>query len=257
MAEHFFVHPGAKLGKDVKIGPYAVIEDDVEIGDNTVIGPNATIMSGARIGNNCRIFPGAVVAAIPQDLKFKGEYTLVEIGDNTTIRECATINRGTSDRGKTLVGNNCLLMAYTHVAHDVFIGNNVIMANGAMVAGHVDLEDNVILEGMVGVQQFIRIGRFAFVTGKTGVRKNVPPFVKAAREPISYAGVNTIGLKRSGFDIDKIKLLEDVYRLIYVTNKNLARGLDSVKEEFGEEPLAREVVDFIESSERGVIKRLI
>ena len=179
-------------------------------------------MDGARIGKNCKIFPGAVISAIPQDLKFQGEKTTAEIGDNTTIRECVTINRGTSDRLKTVVGNNCLLMAYVHIAHDAFIGNNVILANTANIAGHVTIEDYVILEGVGAVQQFIKIGAHSFIAGGSLVRKNVPPFVKAAREPLSYAGINAIGLRRRGYDPAVISQIEDIYRHIFVHGTNVS-----------------------------------
>src|SRR5690554_270385 len=188
--EKAFIHPNAKIGKGVQIDPFAYIAEDVVIGDGCWIGPNATIMDGARIGKNCKIFPGAVISAIPQDLKYKGEKTTAEIGDNTTIRECVTINRGTADRNKTVVGSNCLLMAYVHIAHDVIVGNHVILANTVNIAGHVTIEDYVTLEGVVAVQQFVRIGMHSFIAGGSLVRKNVPPYVKAAREPLSFVGVN-------------------------------------------------------------------
>lgn len=189
------IHPDARIGANVSISPFTTIEADVEIDDNTWIGPNVTICDGARIGSNCKIFPGAVVSAVPQDLKYKGEKTLTIIGNNTTIRECVTINRGTEALGRTEVGSNCLLMAYVHVAHDCVVGNNVILANSVNLAGHVIIDDWAILEGYVGVSQFIRIGKHSFIAGQTGVRKNVPPYVKAAREPLSYAGINSVGLK--------------------------------------------------------------
>ncbi|MFB6258712.1 MAG: acyl-ACP--UDP-N-acetylglucosamine O-acyltransferase, partial [Flavobacteriales bacterium] len=214
------VHPEAKIGEDVRIEPFATVMEDVEIGDGTWIGPNATIMSGARIGKNCEIYPGAVVSAIPQDLKFEGEYTTTEVGDRTIIRECVTVNRGTKDRYKTEIGSDCLLMAYVHVAHDCSIGNYCIIANAVNLAGHIVLEDWVVLEGLVAVQQFLRIGAHAFVAGASLVRKNVPPFVKAAREPLSYTGVNRIGLKRRGFSDETIATIEQIYRLLYVQNSN-------------------------------------
>ncbi|MFN3875388.1 MAG: acyl-ACP--UDP-N-acetylglucosamine O-acyltransferase, partial [Flavobacteriales bacterium] len=189
------VHPDAKLGSDVIVEPFATIYADVQVGDCSWIGPNAVLMDGARIGRNCRIFPGAVIGAIPQDLKFAGEYTTAEVGDGTTVRECVTINRGTADRLKTAVGRNSLLMAYVHLAHDCIVGDHVVIANSVNLAGHVTIDDWAILEGNVAVQQFIHIGAHSFIAGASLVRKNVPPFVKAAREPLSYVGVNVVGLR--------------------------------------------------------------
>lgn len=252
--EKAFVHPNAKIGNNVTIEPFAYIAGDVEIGDGTWIGPNSTIMDGARIGKNCKIFPGAVISAIPQDLKFAGEITTAEIGDNTTIRECVTINRGTSDRNKTVVGNNCLLMAYVHVAHDALIGNNVILANTANIAGHVTIEDFVILEGVVAVQQFVRIGAHSFIAGGSLVRKNVPPFVKAAREPLSYAGINAIGLRRRGYDPEVISQIEDIYRHIFVHGTNVSKSIEEIKTSVAESDAKSQILDFIESSEKGIIR---
>jgi UDP-N-acetylglucosamine acyltransferase len=248
------IHPEARIGQGVKIGPFVSIARDVVIGDGTEIHPNVTIMDGARIGSGCRIFPGAVISAIPQDLKFEGEITTAEIGDNTTIRECVTINRGTKDRHKTTVGNNCLLMAYVHIAHDAEIGNNCILANTANVAGHVTIEDNVILEGVVAVQQFVRIGQHAFIAGGSLVRKNVPPFIKAAREPLSFAGVNTIGMRRRGFSQDQIAAVEDIYRAIYVHNDNISRALQAAELELPESLEKSVILDFIRSSDKGIIR---
>jgi UDP-N-acetylglucosamine acyltransferase len=248
------VHPDARIGKNVEIGPFTTISADVEIGDGTWIGPNVTIMDGARIGRNCRIFPGAVISAIPQDLKFDGENTTAEIGDNTTIRECCTINRGTKDRWTTKVGENCLLMAYVHVAHDALIGNNCIIANSANVAGHVTIEDWVVVEGVVAIQQFIRIGHHAFVAGGSLVRKNVPPYVKAAREPLSFAGVNTIGLRRRGFSDQQVAHIEDVYRMIYIHNSNMSRAMHAAELELPATPEKEAILEFIRQSDKGIIR---
>lgn len=248
------IHPNAKIAPDAIIEPFATIYGDVEIGSGTWIGPNAVIMDGARIGKNCKVFPGAVVSGIPQDLKFDGEQTTVEIGDNTIIRECVTINRGTSDKMTTRIGDNCLLMAYVHVAHDCNIGNHCILANSVNVAGHVTIEDWAILEGMVGVQQFLTIGKHAFVAATTGVRKNVPPYVKAAREPISYVGINAVGLKRRGFSEEQITNIEDVYRIIYVQNRNITQALKIVDLELPASPEKSEIVDFINSSTKGIMR---
>ena len=252
-----FIHPDAKLGKDVRIGHFSVVEADVEIGEGTIIDNNVSILNGARIGKNCKVFPGAVIAAIPQDLKFDNEYTTVEIGDKTTIRECVTINKGTADRNKTVIGSNCLLMVYVHVAHDVSIGNNCIIANSANIAGHVDIADNVVIEGVVGIQQFVSIGKFAFISGGSKVRKNVPPYIKAAREPLSYAGVNTVGLKRNGVNGEDVKAIENIYRLIYVQSSNLSKGIAEVKKNLSANNYSDEIVEFIESSKNGVIKGMI
>jgi UDP-N-acetylglucosamine acyltransferase len=248
------IHPNAKLGKDVVVEPFSTIYGNVEIGDGTWIGPNVTIMDGARIGKNCKIFPGAVISAIPQDLKYAGEETTAEIGDNTTIRECVTINKGTSDRMKTKVGSNCLLMAYVHVAHDCFVGNGVILANCVNLAGHITIEDNAILEGMVAVQQFVSIGKHSFVAGGSLVRKNVPPFIKAAREPLSYVGVNSIGLKRRGFDEATVKQIEDIYRLLYVMNDNTAKGVAAIVNEIEKTETRTYILDFVAKSDKGIMR---
>lgn len=248
------IHPDARIGDNVTIGAFTSIDADVQIGDNTTIMPNATILDGARIGKNCTIFPGAVISAIPQDLKFAGEKTTAEIGDNTTIREFVTVNRGTSDRHKTVVGSNCLLMAYVHIAHDALIGNGCILANAATVAGHVVIEDHVVIEGVVAIQQFIRIGKYAFIAGGSLVRKNVPPFVKAAREPLSYAGVNSIGMRRRGITDQQIAAVEDIYRILYVKSSNLSKGLQQVQDELAESEEKTTILSFIKDSEKGVIR---
>ena len=198
-----YVHPGAKIAKNVVIEPFATIHNNVIIGDGTWIGSNVTIMEGARIGKNCSIYPGSVISAIPQDLKFQDEDTTVVIGDNTTLREYVTVNRGTVDRGKTVIGKNCLIMAYCHIAHDCIVGDNCIFSNNSTLAGHVTVGDFAILAGMTAVHQFCTLGRHAFITGGSLVRKDVPPFVKGAREPMSYVGINSIGLRRRGFDSSK------------------------------------------------------
>lgn len=249
-----YIHPDAKIGQNVTIEPFSAIYGDVEIGDGTWIGPNVTIMDGARIGKNCKIFPGAVISGIPQDLKYAGEKTTAEVGDNTVIRECVTINKGTADRMKTAVGSNCLVMAYVHVAHDCIIGNNCILANNVTLAGHIDVEDFVIMEGLVAVQQFIRIGAHSFIAGASLVRKNVPPYVKAAREPLSYVGVNSIGLKRRGFSDDVVREIENIYRKIYVQNQNVSKGITEVKDTFAESDVKNQIIDFIEASDKGVMR---
>lgn len=248
------VHPEAKIGENCTIDAFASVSADVQIGANTWIASNAVIMDGARIGSNCKIFPGAVISAIPQDLKYAGENTTVEIGNNTTIREFVTINKGTSDKLKTKVGNNCLLMAYVHVAHDCEVGNNVILANSVNLAGHVIIQDFAILEGLVAVQQFVVIGAHSFITGGSLVRKNVPPFVKAAREPLSYVGINAVGLRRRGFSNETILEIEDIYRTIYVKGYNVSNALKIVELE---SPAGKEkdmITDFIKSSVNGIMR---
>lgn len=250
------VHPDARIGRDVVVEPFATIYPDVTIGDGTWIGPNAVLMDGARIGSRCRIFPGAVIGAIPQDLKFAGEYTTAEVGDGTTIRECVTINRGTADRQRTAVGSNCLLMAYVHLAHDCVLGNNIVVANSVNLAGHVTIDDWAILEGNVAVQQFIHIGAHSFIAGASLVRKNVPPFVKAAREPLSYVGVNVVGLRRRGYNDEQVARIEDIYREIFVRNSNVERAVQSVEQTLPRSPERGQILDFIRNSPKGIMRGL-
>jgi UDP-N-acetylglucosamine acyltransferase len=250
------IHPKAKIGKNVVIEPFTTIYEDVEIGENTWVGPNVVIMNGARIGANCKIFPGAIISADSQDLKYNGEYATTVIGDNTTIREYVTIHKGTSDKKTTKIGNNCLLMSYVHIAHDCEVGNNVVIANLVQIAGHVHIGDWVIIEGTAAVQQFVHIGEHAFIAGGSLVRKNVPPYVKAAREPLSYVGVNTIGLRRRGYNDQQIINIEDIYRVIYVQNSNITTALSVAELEV---PLSDEkevVLDFIRNSTKGIMRGL-
>lgn len=248
------IHPEAKIGEGTVIEPFASISKDVIIGKNCWIGPNVVIMDGARIGDNTQIFPGAVISAVSQDLKYDGEYTTVEIGSNTTIREGVTIHRGTADRMKTVIGDNCLLMCYVHIAHDCIIGDNVIIANYTGLAGHCTVEDNVIIEGQVGIQQFVKIGAHAFIAGRCGVRKNVPPYVKAAREPLSFVGVNTIGLRRRGFTDEQIMNIEDIYRVIYVQNSNISSALKIADLELPSSQEKDYILDFIKASTKGIMR---
>ncbi len=248
------VSPKAQLGKNVVVSPFATIEDNVIIGDNTWIGPNTVIMNYTRIGSSCKIFPGAVIGAEPQDLKFKGEESTVEIGNNTTIREFVTIHRGTLDKMTTKIGDNCLIMAYVHVAHDCIIGNNVIIVNSVSLSGHIYIEDYAIIEGMSAAQQFIRIGKHAFVAGASLIRKSVPPYVRCAREPLQYIGVNTVGLSRRGFTPEQIKQIEDIYRIIYVKGYNLQNALEIVEKEIPDSVFKREILEFIRNEKDGVIK---
>lgn len=249
-----YVHPGAKIAKNVVIEPFTTIHNNVTIGEGTWIGSNVTIMEGARIGKNCNIFPGAVISAPPQDLKYQGEETTVQIGDNTTIRECATINKGTADRMKTVIGSNCLIMAYCHIAHDCFVNDGCIFSNDSTLAGHVTIGENVVLAGMVAVHQFVSIGKHAFVTGGSLVRKDVPPFVKAAREPLSYVGINSIGLRRRGFQSDKIREIQNIYRILYQRNYNNSQAAAIIEAEVEATPERDEILQFIRDSQRGIMK---
>ena len=249
-----YVHPDAKIAKNVVIEPFTTIHNNVLIGEGTWIGSNVTIMEGARIGKNCNIFPGAVISAIPQDLKFQDEETTAEIGDNTTIREYVTVNRGTVDRRKTVIGDNCLLMAYCHIAHDCTVGNNCIFSNNSTLAGHITVGDYVILAGMTAVNQFCMIGNHAFVTGGSMVRKDVPPFVKAAREPLSYVGINSIGLRRRGFEANRIQEIQNVYRILYQKNYNNTQAVQIIEAEMEATSERDEILQFIKNSKRGIMK---
>lgn len=254
---HAYIHSNAKLAPNVKVDPFSVIHQDVEIGEGTWIGSNVTIMEGTRIGKNCRVFPGAVLGGLPQDLKFAGEKTTVEIGDNTTIREFVTINRGTADRGKTVVGSNCLIMAYSHIAHDCIVGNNCIMSNSSQMAGHVTMGDWSIIAGVCAIHQFVQIGPHAYIGGGSLVSKDVPPYIKAVRTPLSYGGVNSVGLKRRGFTVDKINHILDIYRVIYNKGMNTSQALEYLEEEFPATDERDEIVTFIRESNRGIIKRFV
>ncbi|NVK49401.1 MAG: acyl-ACP--UDP-N-acetylglucosamine O-acyltransferase [Cyclobacteriaceae bacterium] len=251
------VSPDAKIGKNVKIDPFTMIHEDVVIGDDAWIGPNVTIFPGARIGKKCKIFPGAVIAGIPQDLKFQGEESTVVIGDNTTIRECVTISRGTVDKQTTVIGSNCLLMAYVHVAHDCVIGSNVIIANSVQIAGHVSIDDWAIVGGSSAIHQFVKIGMHAMISGGSLVRKDVPPFTKAAREPLSYAGVNSLGLRRRGFTSETISHIQEVYRYLFLNSMNNSRALEEIEVNLPATKERDEILNFIRSSERGVMKGYI
>ena len=248
------VHPEARIGQNVIIEPFSTISKDVVIGDGTWIGPNVTVMDGARIGKNCRIFPGAVISGIPQDLKFKGEITTAEVGDNTTIRECVTLNRGTVDKYKTVIGSNCLIMAYAHIGHDSIIGNYCILGNTTQLAGHVVIADYTIFGGACAVQQFSKVGAHAYIGGGSLVRKDVPPYTKAAREPLAYAGVNTVGLRRRGYSSEKIAEIQEIYRYLFLKGLNNSKALDLIERELPKSDERDLIVNFIKDSERGVMK---
>ncbi len=248
------IHPDAKIGNNVTIEAFTTIYADVEIGEGTWIGPNVTIMDGARIGKNCKIFPGAVISAVPQDLKFDGEKTTVEVGDNTTIRECVTLNRGTKAKWKTSVGSNCLIMAYVHLAHDVAVGNNCILVNGVGVAGEVEIGDWAIIGGMTAIHQFSKIGEHSFISGGSLVRKDIPPFAKAAHEPLSYVGLNSLGLRRRGFNADKVAEIQEIYRIIYQKGMNHSQALQYIEENMPKTDERDLIVNFVRSSKRGIMK---
>jgi UDP-N-acetylglucosamine acyltransferase len=252
-----YVNPGADIADNVVIEPFVTIHKNVQIGEGTWIGSNVTIMEGAVIGKNCRIFPGAVISAVPQDLKFDGEMTSVEIGDNVTIRECVTINRGTKATGTTKVGNNCLIMAYSHIAHDCDLGNNVILANAVQLAGHVEVGNFAILGGLSAVHQFVKIGEHVMISGGSLVRKDVPHFTKAAREPLSYEGVNSIGLRRRGFESEKIAEIQEIYRILYLRGLNNAKALSKIETEMPATKERDEIISFIKDSDRGIMKGYI
>ena len=252
-----YVHPSAKISDHVIIDPFVTIHADVEIGEGTHVMSGATIFKGTRIGKSCRIFPGASIGAIPQDLKFDGEETLTIIGNNTTIREYVTINKGTKASGLTKVGNNVLLMAYVHLAHDVVIEDHCILANSVQVAGHVTVGEWAILGGAALVHQFVKIGRHAMISGGSLVRKDVPPYTKAAREPLSYEGVNSVGLRRREFSTEKIAEIQDIYRTLFVKGYNTAKSIKIIETEFSPTTERDEILQFIKESDRGIMKGYI
>lgn len=249
-----YINPEAKIADNVVIEPFSVIHKNVEIGEGTWIGPNVTIMEGARIGKNCKIFPGAVISAIPQDLKFKGEATTAEIGDNTTIRECVTINRGTIDKYTTKIGANCLIMAYVHVGHDCIIGDSVIIGNSVQLAGHVEIDDYAIFGGTCAVQQFSKIGSHVYIGGGSLVRKDVPPYTKAAREPLAYCGINSVGMRRRGYTASQIAEIQDIYRVIFLKGGTISEALDEIEVKFSPSKERDEIVNFIRNSDRGIMR---
>jgi UDP-N-acetylglucosamine acyltransferase len=248
------IHPNAKIGANVSIGAFVTIEEDVEIGEGTVIGPNAVILNGTRMGTNCQVFSGAIVGSIPQDLKFEGEESLLEIGNNVIIREYCTLNRGTKANYKTQIGNNCLLMAYVHVAHDCIIGDNAILANSVNLAGHIEIGKNVILGGLTAIHQFVKIGDYSMVGGGSLVRKDVPPFIKAAREPICYVGVNSIGLRRRGFSNKQINHILDIYKILFVRGYPRTKAITIIETTIQATPEREMILDFVTRSDRGIIK---
>ncbi|MEA3495390.1 MAG: acyl-ACP--UDP-N-acetylglucosamine O-acyltransferase [Bacteroidota bacterium] len=248
------IHPNAKIAHNVVIEPFVTIHNNVEIGKDTWIGPNVSILEGARIGNGCKIFPGSVISAVPQDLKFNGEKSLTIIGDNVTIREYCTINRGTVDKYQTVIKDNALIMAYVHLAHDCLVGRNTILANAVNLAGHVEIGDNVVVGGLSAIHQFVTIGNYVMISGGSLVRKDIPPYTKAAREPLSYAGINSIGLRRRGFSDKKINEIQDIYRILFVRGYNISQALTYIEAEFAVTKERDEILNFIRKSDRGVMK---
>jgi UDP-N-acetylglucosamine acyltransferase len=254
LSTHAIIHPEAKIGHNAVIDPFVVIEKDVEIGDNCHIYPHAVILNGTYIGNNCQVFPGAVIGGIPQDLKFVGEKTTVEIGHHTTIRECATINRGTAARGKTVVGSQCLIMAYSHVAHDCLVKDHVIIGNASQIAGEVEIDDYAIVSGGTLIHQFTRISRHVMIQGGSRVGKDIPPYTLIGRDPIVYCGINIVGLRRRGFTNQQVYLIQDIYRTLYTRGLNNSDALLCIETEY-EPGVERDLIlDFIKSSKRGIVR---
>jgi UDP-N-acetylglucosamine acyltransferase len=249
-----YIHPQAKIARNVVIEPFSTIHKNVEIDEGTWIGSNVTIMEGARIGKNVKIYPGAVVSSTPQDLKYNGEETTTVIGDNTVIREFVTISRGTIDKRQTIVGQNCLLMAYVHIAHDCLVGDNCIIANTSQLAGHVVVENWAIIGGSSAVHQFVKIGAHVMISGGSLVRKDVPPFTKAAREPLSYSGINSVGLRRRNFSNEKIQEIQEIYRNIYLRGLNNSKALDIIELEMKPSNERDEILNSIRNSDRGIMK---
>ncbi len=249
-----YIHPEAQIAPNVEIGPFVTIDKNVVIGEGTRIMSNVTILEGARIGKNVTIFPGAVISAVPQDLKFRGEETTAEIGDNTTIRECVTINRGTAAKGKTIVGSNCLIMAYTHVAHDCIVGNHVILGNTTQLAGEVEIDDFAILSGGVLVHQFTRVGSHVMVQGGSRFGKDIPPYITAGRDPVTFAGVNSIGLRRRGYTNEQIRDIQDIYRLFFQSGLNNTQAMERIETELPDTKEKETVMNFLRSSQRGIIR---
>ena len=249
-----YVHPAAKIASNVVIDPFVTIDQNVVIGEGTRIGSNVTILEGARIGKNCTIHSGAVISGVPQDLKFVGEDTVAIIGDNTVIRECVTINRGTASKGKTVVGNNCLIMAYCHVAHDSILGDNVIMSNSVQVAGEVVIDDNAVIGGGALIHQFTHIGAHVMLQGGSLVNKDIPPYIKAGRLPVSYAGINSIGLRRRGFTNEQISEIQEIYRYLYLSGLNNSDAIDRIEAELPASKERDEIIMFVRNSKRGIIR---
>lgn len=249
-----FVHPEAKLGENVIVEPFAYVDANTEIGEGTRVMTQATILSGARIGKNCFIFPHTTIAGIPQDLKFKGEETTAIIGDHTTIRECATVNRGTASRGYTKVGSNCLIMAYSHVAHDCVLKDHVILGNATQLAGEIEIDDYAIVSGGSLAHQFTRIGAHVMVQGGSKIGKDIPPFVMVGREPISYVGLNIVGLRRRGFSSERINGIQEIYRTLYLSGYNISQAVERIEQDLPASDDRELILNFVRSSSRGIVR---
>lgn len=247
------IHPKAKIGKNVEIGPFSQVENNVSIGDNTIIGSNVLIKRFSNIGKDCKIFNGAVIGEVPMDLKFNGEKSKLLIGDRTTVREFATIHRGTIERGFTQIGSDCLIMSYGHVAHDVIIGDNVIVSISVKIAGHVEIDDFAIIGGCTPVHQFCKIGKYAFIGGGRLVLKDIPPFILASGEPLKFTGINVVGLRRKGFNLNSRKKIKEIYNIIYNSKYNLSQAVKYIEKNFSEDNELNTILDFIERSERGIV----
>jgi len=254
ISKYASVHKEARIGRNVHIEPFTTVHRDVDIGDGTWIASGVTIMDGARIGRNCKIFPGAVIAAVPQDLKYAGERTTAHLGDNSVVRECVTLNKGTQALGKTVVGANTLLMAYVHVAHDCVVGNHCILANGVTLAGHITVDDHAIIGGLSAIHQFVHIGGHVMISGGSLVRKDVPPFTKAAREPLCYVGINSVGLRRRGYSSDKIQEIQAIYRILFLKGYAYGKAIAMIEAEMAASPERDEIIRFFKNSSRGIMK---
>lgn len=248
------IHPDAKIGENVTIDPFAVIEKDVVIGNNCHVFTHAVILNGARIGSNCEIHPGAVIAGIPQDLKYAGEDSTAEIGDHTIIRECATVNRGTIAKEKTVVGNHCLIMAYSHIAHDCVLKDHVIIGNASQLAGEVEVDEQAIVSGGSLIHQFTRISQHVMIQGGSRVGKDIPPYTLIGRDPIAYCGINIVGLRRRGFTNDQIFLIQDIYRTLYTRGLNNTEALHAIETEYKPCNERDLILNFIKSSKRGIVR---
>ena len=249
-----YVHPAAKIASNVVIDPFVTIDQNVVIGEGTRIGSNVTILEGARIGKNCTIHSGAVISGVPQDLKFVGEETTAVIGDNTSVRECATVNRGTKSRGTTIVGSDCLLMAYSHIAHDCVLNNHIIIGNATQIAGEVEVDDWAIISGGTLIHQFTKIGAHVMIQGGSKINKDIPPYVTAGRDPIAYCGINSVGLKRRGYSNEEIRDIQDIYRYLYLSGMNVSSAVDRIMEEVKESKFRDQIVSFVKGSQRGILK---
>ncbi|MCF0218405.1 MAG: acyl-ACP--UDP-N-acetylglucosamine O-acyltransferase [Muribaculaceae bacterium] len=249
-----YVHPDARIGEGVEIGPFCNISANVEIGARTKLLGSVTVMDGARIGEDCTVFPGAVIAGIPQDMKFRGEESLAIIGNRCTLRECVTVNRGTASKGKTVVGDDCLIMAYSHVAHDCVLGNKIIMSNATQLAGEVVVDDCAVIGGGTLVHQFSHIGAYVMIQGGALINKDIPPYILAAREPISFVGLNVVGLRRRGFSEDKIEIIQRVYNVLFLSGLNITNALEKIESEIPSSPIRDEIIDFVRKADRGIVK---